>query len=253
MVTLVEAGGNLGYSGGINLGRQHVPPTHQLAVLNPDLRVAEDCLSRLTEVLTDPTIGIAVPMLLNTDGSRFDSLRREPSVLRVFGDSVFGSRWPNRPKFLAETLRRDDEYSRAGDVAWAGGAALLISSVCNEEVGPWDADTYFLYSEETDYASRARESGFRVRYEPTAQAWHIGSASGQPAELVALMSVNRIRYFANRHGRLPSLLFGVAVAVQHLIRVRDPRHRIALRYVVDRSSWSRLPNGDRPSTKGTAG
>ncbi|MGX1793232.1 glycosyltransferase [Microbacterium sp. NPDC055312] len=238
---------NLGYSGGINVGRAYVRAGEHVAILNPDLTVEPDMLERLLSVLdADPEVGIAVPQLRDLDdGGRFDSLRREPGVLRALGDSVFGNRWRARPSWLAETLRTDAGYAHPRDVAWAGGAALLISAACDRAVGAWDADTYFLYSEETDYARRARDVGFRVRYTPEARAHHEGSGSGQPAALVALISVNRIRYFQRLHGRVHTSLFHAAVALQHALRVRDPRHRYSLPIVLDRSRWRELPAGDR--------
>jgi GT2 family glycosyltransferase len=242
---VIATGANLGYSGGINIGRRHVRDGEHVAILNPDLTVEPDMLERLVAALDDPRVGIAAPQLRGlNDGERFDSLRREPTVTRALGDSVFGNRWPARPAWLAETMRADDDYARPLDVAWAGGAALLISSECDRAVGAWDAATYFLYSEETDYAQRAREQGFRVRYVPDAIARHEGSGSGQPALLVALISVNRIRYFQRLHGRVRTGLFRGAVAVQHALRPHDPRHRFSLPVVLRRSLWDRLPCAD---------
>ncbi|MFS2280441.1 glycosyltransferase family 2 protein [Microbacterium sp. OR21] len=243
---VVATGANLGYSGGINVGRQHVRQGEHIAILNPDLVVDPDTLQVLLEVIDgDPAVGIAAPQLRGLhDDDRFDSLRREPTVLRALGDSVFGNRWRSRPAWLAETLRTDDDYARGRDVAWAGGAALLISAACDRAVGAWDSATYFLYSEETDYARRARDAGFVVRYAPAAVARHEGSGSGQPAPLVALISVNRIRYFQRLHGPVRTKLFRMAVAVQHAIRPHDPRHRFSLPVVLNRRRWTGLPAGD---------
>lgn len=246
-VTVVETGANLGYSGGINVGRAQVHGDPHLAILNPDLVLRPGALATMLRVLSDdPRVGIVAPQLVESATStRFDSLRREPSVLGAFGDSVFGNRWPSRPRLIAETLRREDEYAEARDVAWAGGAALLVSATCNSSVGAWDEHTYFLYSEETDFARRARDLGFLVRYEPAAVAEHVGSGSGQPKELVALVSVNRIRYFSQRHGAGATTLFRAAVAVQHLLRLHDARHRYAFPVVLNRSRWNGLPSAER--------
>lgn len=244
-VTVIATGVNLGYSGGINVGRRVVRPDEAVAILNPDLELTPDALERLSAHLRDPLVGIVAPRLLEPGGARFDSLRREPTVLAAWGDAAFGGHWPRRPRALTETLRRAEEYDTVREVAWAGGAALLISPACNARVGAWDADTYFLYSEETDYAQRARDAGFAVRYEPAAIAYHEGSGSGQPAALVALLSVNRIRCFQRRHGRVASAFFRGGVAASHALRPHDARHRHALSVVLRRSRWSELPTGER--------
>ncbi|GAA1953949.1 glycosyltransferase family 2 protein [Microbacterium deminutum] len=244
-VVVIPTGANLGYSGGINVGRRHVRPGEHVAILNPDLVLEDGALDRMLRVLDDASVGICAPQLRDLgDEKRFDSLRREPTFWGVLGDSIFGNRWATRPEWLAETLRRDSDYAAPRDVAWAGGAALLVSATCNLVVGAWDAATYFLYSEETDYARRTRDAGFVVRYEPSAVASHVGSGSGQPAPLVALISVNRIRYFERLHGRLHTALFRTAVAVQHLLRLHDPRHRYALPFVFNRGRWHDLPSAD---------
>lgn len=243
----LATGANLGYSGGINVGRAHVRAGEHVAILNPDLTVEPDMLERLLEVIEgDGTVGIAVPQLRRLgDGARYNGLRREPSVTRALGESLFGDRWTSRPGWLAETMRADSEYERPRDIAWGSGAALLVSNTCNAVVGEWDAETYFLYAEETDYARRAREAGFRVRYQPDACAHHEGSGSGQPAPLVALVSVNRVRYYERLHSRASTRLFHLAVTAQHALRLHDPRHRYSLPIVFDRSRWSELPAGDK--------
>ncbi|WCD92908.1 glycosyltransferase family 2 protein [Microbacterium sp. nov. GSS16] len=242
----IATGANLGYSGGINIGRSYVRAGEHVAILNPDLTVEPDMLERLLEVIeADPEVGIAVPQLRRLgDGKRYNGLRREPSVARALGESLFGDRWTSRPRWLAETMRADSEYERPRDIAWGSGAALLISNTCNAAIGEWDAETYFLYAEETDYARRAREAGFRVRYQPGACAHHEGSGSGQPAPLVALVSVNRVRYYERLHGRASTRLFHLAVTAQHALRMHDPRHRYSLPIVLNRSRWSELPAGD---------
>ena len=147
-------------------------------------------------------------MLLGDDGSLYMSMRREPSALRALGEAIFGGRLPMRPGWLSETIRDSTEYDRPRDVDWAGGAAMLISDACNDDVGEWDDSRFFLYSEEVDYAARARRSGYRVRYVPSACAFHEGGGSGRSSGLQALMAVNRIRYYDKYHRWPATCLFG---------------------------------------------
>lgn len=241
-VTVIESGANRGYSGAINIARTHLGATDALAILNPDLSLAPGALTELLRALDDPRVGIAAPLLREPDGSVYPHLRRETSILGSLGDALIGARWPTRPRWLSDTLRREEDYRTPHDIAWAGGAALLISAECNALIGEWDAQTYFLYSEETDYARRARDAGYLVRFVPTASATHIGGGSGQPKELLALMAVNKVRYFDAHHGPLATTTFRGVVALHHTLRARDPRHRFAARIVCSRSSWAQLPS-----------
>jgi GT2 family glycosyltransferase len=213
-------------------------------VLNPDLVLAAGALTRLVGSLdADPGVGIAVPRLLNGDGSLYHHLRDEPTILAALGDAVCGDRWPGRPRRLSEVRRRDADYESGRDVAWAGGAMWVVSAACDAAVGAWNSERYFLYSEETDYASRARDRALRVRYVPEAAAVHHGGGSGSSPELVALMTVNRVRYYEERHGRFATGLLRGVLALQHLLRLHQSESRCALGFVLRRSAWSRLPSG----------
>jgi GT2 family glycosyltransferase len=126
---------------------------------------------------------------------------------------------------------------------------MLVSAGCDAVVGDWDEDRFFLYSEETDFAARTRDAGLGIEYIPEARARHRGGGSGQSDALVALMAINRIRYYEKRHGRLSSCVFRGVVALNELLRSRDRRHRCALNKVLRRSRWPSLPGG-RPARAG---
>ena len=243
-VLVTEAGRNLGYAGAINLGRSLVGPCSSLLILNPDLVLEPGAVVRLYRALDQPGVGVTVPTLLDREGGLYPSLRREPSLTRALGDALFGSRWPRRPGWLSETIRDPAAYQRPGEVVWAGGAALLISASCNDAVGDWDGSRFFLYSEETDFAARARRCGYRVRYVPAARARHEGGGSGRSPALGALMAVNRIRYYEKYHRRPATCLFRALVALHYLARFAHPDQRVALRAVIQRSRWPALPGGD---------
>lgn len=241
-VVAVQADRNLGYAGAINLARTRIGRCSALMILNPDLVLEPKAIVRLYQALGEPGVGITVPMLLGNDGSLYPSLRREPSVSRALGEALFGARWPQRPGWLSETIRDTDAYQAPRDVAWAGGAAILVSAACSEAVGDWDDDRFFLYSEETDFAARARRCGYRVRYVPTAQVRHEDGGSGRSPALGALLAVNRIRYYEKYHRRPATSFFRAAVALHYLLRSADPYQRVALKAVIRRSRWPDLPS-----------
>jgi GT2 family glycosyltransferase len=236
-VLCVETGANLGYAGGINVGRLHASEYRSICVLNPDLVLQPGALSEMYAALKDPDVGAVVPALLDSAGDRYPSLRREPTVVRALGDALLGARIIHRSGWLSEIVYRDRDYEIRHSTDWATGAAMLVSAACDQAVGPWD-ESFFLYSEEVDYARRIRAAGFRMDYVPAAQARHRGAGSGQSAELYALLAVNRIRY-AEKHGRHP-VAYRAAVILHELLRSADPVHRSALRLVIRRSSWPRL-------------
>jgi GT2 family glycosyltransferase len=244
-VVLVQTGRNLGYAGAINVGRSHCRRCSSVLVLNPDLALERDAIVHLHEALKDQTVGVAVPMLRNEDGTIYHSLRRDPTPARAFGDALFGQRFSRRPGWLTETVFSDPFYERSRDVAWAGGAALLVSAECDSRVGGWDSERFFLYSEETDFFTRVQRLGYRVRYVPAAVAHHEGGGSGASRSLAALLAVNRLRHYEKYHGRPRSSVFRIAVALNYLLRVRSPAARESLKAVCRRSRWTDLPCAER--------
>jgi len=241
-VTLVEPGTNLGYAGGINAGRRAAGSYSTLLVLNPDVVLEKGSITRMHAALSDPAVGIVVPTLIDAEGRRFRSLRREPTVSRAIGEGLLGDHMGRRPGWLSEMVREEEVYRIPHSVDWATGAVFLISAACDHRVGDWD-ERFFLYSEETDYAARTRAQGFQVEYLPAARAYHSGGGSGQSSSLTALLAINRIRYMEKRRGRARA--FRIAVILGELARSRDPVHRVALRYLLQRSSWPALTDGMR--------
>ena len=241
-VICIEAGGNLGYAAGINIGRESAGGYSALLVLNPDLTLEAGAIRDMFAALDEPAVGIVVPTLFDADARRLRSLRRDPTLLRAIGEGLLGDRAGWRPGWLSEIVRNQQAYRYRHPVDWATGAAMLVSAECDRIVGRWD-ERFFLYSEEVDYAARVRRAGFRIDYLPTARARHRGGGSGQSSALVALMAVNRIRYAEGR-GRHTG--YRLAVVLHELLRSRDRGHRAALRAVVRRSTWPSLPSASRP-------
>jgi N-acetylglucosaminyl-diphospho-decaprenol L-rhamnosyltransferase len=227
---------NRGYAAGINTGIAAGRATGPVVVLNPDCAVAPDCIERLCDALLLDGVGIAVPRFVSDDGTTQHSLRREPTVLRAWGDALIGGTRAGRFPATGETVLDPARYDHDTDVDWATGAAWAISPRCRNSLGGWD-ESFFLYSEETDYALRARDAGFRVRYVAGAYCLHHGGESNASPPLWALLTVNRVRLFARRGGRMRTACFYVGVLVGEALRsIRGPAptHRRALRRLLGR-------------------
>lgn len=247
-VRCVATGVNLGYAGGINVGREYLREFDALAILNPDLILTKNALGELLAALSDPGIGVAVPRLLNADGSFYPSLYREPSLSRAVGDTLLGHHFHQRPAFLSQVVNSPQAYDSRHSVDWASGAAMVISAACDRAVGEWD-ERFFLYCEETDFMSRVRAAGLRVEYVPDAVARHQGGGSGTSGALSALMAVNRIRYYRKYHSAAASLLFRVIVAGHYAVRAANPDSRSVLKTLLSRARWNALPHGDSPARR----
>ncbi|MGP5220757.1 WecB/TagA/CpsF family glycosyltransferase [Arthrobacter rhombi] len=236
----LSTGGNLGYASGINAARRVAGDTEAVLILNPDLEVGRGAISALYHRLLTSDAGLVVPKLLESDGTTYQSLRREPTVVTAFGDAFFGEKWPSRPAWLAETDYAPESYQHAHRVHWASGAAILVRADLAIRLGDWD-EQFFLYSEEVDYFRRARESGETAWYEPSAQMVHHGGGSGTSSELNALLAVNRVRYIRKYHDVRYARWFRNAVALTELLRFYLPTRLGIFRTIMDESSWASLP------------
>jgi GT2 family glycosyltransferase len=224
----VQTGRNAGYAAGLNAGFAAQPARVARLVLNPDVRLAPRSVMKMLAVFDDTRVGIAAPLQVDGEGRRLHSLRREPSVSRALGEAVLGGARSGRVSWLGEMVTDPAAYERPGSPDWASGSVLLVAESCARAVGAWD-ESYFLYSEETDFARRARAAGYTVGYVPQATATHIGGEAHTSPMLYSLLTVNRVRYFSRHRGWVVSRLFGLAVGLGELLRVRGRTHRAALR------------------------
>ncbi|MGH3509689.1 MAG: glycosyltransferase family 2 protein [Nocardioidaceae bacterium] len=214
---------NRGYSAGINAGVAALPSADVILVLNPDVRLEAGSVVAMLSVLDDPNVGVVAPRLLDPDGTIAHSLRRAPTLARAMGLS-----FTRRPTF-SEAVTEPAAYQVRHPVDWATGAVLLIRRECHEALGGWD-ESYFLYSEETDFCLRAADAGWRTEFEPAASALHIGGASGRSGRTHTIQTLNRVRLYARRHGRRAGLVYlGFMTASQAVKAVRGrPESREAL-------------------------
>ena len=231
--TLVEMGRNAGYAAGINAAVSAARPHSAILVLNPDVRLAVGCVPELLAAL-GPRTGIAVPRLLDGNMEPIESMRREPTVLRAWADALFGANRVGRYPAFGEVVTDWSLYEQDATVDWAEGSTLLISAECWERCAPWD-ESFFLYSEETDFALRARDAGFATRYIASATAIHLEGDSAQSPALWALLMTNRVLLFSRRNGTLRTFAYWAALLFREASRgivMRKPTSRSAVRALI---------------------
>jgi GT2 family glycosyltransferase len=230
--TVVQMGRNAGYAAGVNAAFARLPPSDALLVLNPDSRPGPGSGHQLLQGLLSAGTGITVPRIVDRDSRLEWSLRREPTVLRTLGEAVLGGERAGRLS-IGEVIVGLKWYDHDAVADWATGAVMMISRACLDEVGPWD-ESYFLYSEETDFALRARDAGFALRLTTSAEVVHLGGAVRESPRLWALLTMNRLELYRRRHGTTAALAFRTALILNELLRSgrRRGTHRAALRALV---------------------
>jgi len=233
---VVHTGGNLGYAAGINAALAKADRYDSALVLNPDIRLHVGSVRRMYDLMdgstgapaaesaaAHPRTGIVVPRIVDEQGNLAHSLRREPTVLRLLGEATLGAR-AGRLAPLGELVLDESAYTRPAVVDWATGAAMLISRACLDECGLWD-ESFFLYSEETEFALRARDHGYLTRLAPQATATHIGGESRVNPELWTLLMSNKIRLYRRRHTLPASVAYWAAALLREAPRAAIGQQR----------------------------
>ena len=230
---VVRSGRNGGYAAGINLGVAQVEGPTSVLVLNPDVRLEPGCVPELVAALRRTGAGIVVPRLHDGHGRLILSRRREPTLRRALADAVLGAERAGRIADLGEVISDPRAYEDEVQTDWAEGSTQLVSARCWAAVGPWD-ESFFLYSEETDYALRARDAGFATYFVPMAHAVHLEGGSADNPALWRLLVVNRLRLFDRRHGAVATACFWAVLVVREGSRavLGKATSRAALRALV---------------------
>ncbi|MCD6326615.1 glycosyltransferase family 2 protein [bacterium] len=163
-VTLVDAGRNLGFAGGCNIGFKSTD-AEIVVLLNDDAILQPDAITKMIELASsDQDVGIVGCKILYPDKKR----------LQHAGAAVL-------PNGLTRHYGYGEvdtgQFDRIFDCAYVTGAAVAIKRELLDRAGLFDDGYYPAYFEEVECAERARRLGYRVVYLPTAVAYHEESRS----------------------------------------------------------------------------
>lgn len=167
-VRLIEAGGNVGFSKGNNIGIR-ASFGELLLLLNGDTIVPPGAVDRLAAVLeARRDVAVVGPRLVDQEGRPELSFGRMISPLNEVRQKL-------RARGNIARLT-----SREREVDWVSGACLLVRRADAEAVGLFD-ERYFMYTEDVDFCAAIRARGRRVLFTPSAQIVHLRGRSRQSA------------------------------------------------------------------------
>lgn len=187
-VHLIENKKNLGFAKAANQGLEKASGRYIL-LLNPDTQVKRGAIERLVSFMeSHPEAGMAGGQLLNSDGSRQNSIANFPSlVTELFNKNLlrwlFPTRFPGKERNYLEPIEVDSVI----------GACMMVRRDVVEQVGSFDED-YFLFLEETDWCYRMKRKGWKVFHVPQAEIVHF---QGKSAERE--MAMAKIEYYHSRY------------------------------------------------------
>jgi GT2 family glycosyltransferase len=164
---LIQTGENLGYAGGNNVGLRYVfrsDPKAYALVLNPDVRITRDFLSKaVSNLLADSARKAAVV------GFPIYSHENRDSLECAYMQDAFARGWP-----CVRVLPKEFEQLSILEGVIAHGAAMLIAPSAPIKLFP---EEYFLYGEDVDYCKQIMKRGGNIIVQLDNPVYHLGSTS----------------------------------------------------------------------------
>lgn len=168
-VKVIETGQNLGFAAGNNVGIKWglEQDFDAFLLLNNDTLIAPDLMEQFSLAAKQyPSVGIfGAKIYLQSEPMRLDHL---------------GGNWnPRQAKMDFIGMRALDDgknFEAPFQLDYVCGAAMLVRRGVFEKIGLLDS-RFFLYWEESDLCSRAKQAGFEIQFCPQAKIWHKVSAS----------------------------------------------------------------------------
>ncbi len=196
-VELVEEE-NLGLAHGWNTGIARTSGRYVL-LLNADAWLDAGALQALVEFAdAHPRAAVVGPRLRNPDGTLQRSVRGFPTLWRLATEYLFLRKLAPRSQALNAFYAGGFAHDSVREAEFVMGAALLVRRAAIDEVGPAD-DSFFLFSEETDWCYRFRQAGWQVLFFPGAVATHVyGAAHG--GRLFREQVRGHLRFLAKHRG-----------------------------------------------------
>lgn len=238
-VEVIDAGGNLGFGRGNNVGIRALgfgtdAPAESLPkavyLLNPDTITQPGATRTLYESLfSDSDIGLVGAHLLNGDGSFQHGAFGFPGLRQLWAEF-----FPTPGRFLEG--RFNGRYPRAWyegtalfEVDFTLGATMMMRREVVQQTHGFD-ESFFMYAEEVDWGWRIRKAGWRAVCVPTAKIVHlVGQSTGQvkPRSAVNLWE-SRLRLFCKHYPRWKERLARLMIQVGMRRKQAALQHESAL-------------------------
>jgi N-acetylglucosaminyl-diphospho-decaprenol L-rhamnosyltransferase len=191
---LIENRDNVYLSPAWNQGIRETDAPYVL-LLNPDTEWWTGSLADYVAIArAHPRAGIVGPMVRNTDGTVYPSGRPLPSVVDAMGHAFLGPFAPGN-RFSRRYHMQGWDRSTEREVDWVSGCCMLLPRKVFDEVGMLD-ESFLLYGEELDLATRLRDAGWSVLFTPKVEVIHaLGVSTGRSRRMTVMHSASIYRYY----------------------------------------------------------
>ena len=221
-VRLIANKANRGFAAAANQGVAALD-CDTVLLLNPDA-VLCTAIEDLVDACSDTQVAAASGQLVDFNGEpqKGFTVRRFPTPIRLVFEVMGWNRlWPGNP--VNRRYRCFDlDLEKPADVEQPAGAFLMVRRDVWRRLHGMDEEFRPLWFEDVDYLRRAVDSGYSVRYVPSAAARHWGGHSVRklsPACRELYWYASLLRYASKHFGQLGRKMVCVAVVFGSLPRM----------------------------------
>jgi N-acetylglucosaminyl-diphospho-decaprenol L-rhamnosyltransferase len=167
---------NRGLASGWNTGIARTSGRYVL-LLNSDAWLDDGAIDELTAFAdAHPEAAVVGPRLRYPDGRLQRSVRGFPTLWRLATEFFYLRKLAPGTEALNAFYAGGFDHASVREAEVLMGAVWLVRRAAIVEVGPAD-EAFFLFSEETDWAYRFRDAGWKLLFFPGAGATHVYAAS----------------------------------------------------------------------------
>ena len=189
---------NRGLAAGWNTGLRAVGGRYVL-ILNADAWVVGDAIEQLAAFAHEhPEAALVGPKLLNPDGTLQRSVRGFPTLWRLATEYFFLRKLAPRSRLLNGFYAGGFDHEQVREAEFVMGAAMLVRREAVDAVGLLD-ESFFIFSEETDWCYRFRVAGWHVLFYPGAEVVHVGGAA-HGGRMFDEQVLGHVRFLAKHRG-----------------------------------------------------
>lgn len=168
---LIKNYNNIGFARAVNQGFR-MAQGEFLLILNPDVRVLNSSIIKAIKFLkNNPTVGILLPKLLNSNGTLQYSCRKFYDFKTIIFKRFPLAKFNPINHIISSHLMIDEDHDKPLEVDWGLGACMFIRRAALKGNKVFD-ERFFLYFEDVDLCFRMKRKGFKIIYLPEAVMIH---------------------------------------------------------------------------------
>jgi N-acetylglucosaminyl-diphospho-decaprenol L-rhamnosyltransferase len=194
-VQLLALRSNVGFGQGVNVAARRAS-SEFLFVLNSDAHVRLGSTAILRNALADPKVGVAAPLVIDTDG------RLQPDA------------WGHFPSLRTMITRKNRHPEEVDEPDWVSGVALMMRAADFRRLRGFD-ERFFMYYEDVDLCRRVRAHGFDVLRVRSAVVTHLHQGSKVRTAVFEAQYAQALDTYLMAAGRSRLYRRAIHVARQH--------------------------------------